>query len=94
MNDSIVPDIAFSPGLPEIILILLVLGVLGIVAAFIILIVIKVAKKTDTKDQQSSLPPTIETKQELGICRVCNGKVSINAASCPHCGDPSPIKLK
>ncbi|MDE2644030.1 MAG: hypothetical protein OSB55_14955 [Verrucomicrobiota bacterium] len=86
--------IAFSLGPPEIILILLVLGVFGIIAALIILIVIKVAKKTDTEDQQSSLPTTIETKQELGICRVCNGKVSINATSCPHCGDTTPIKLK
>ncbi len=56
--------VGFSPGMPELILLFLVLVVLVIAPAFIIRFVIKAAKKTDTKDQQSSVPPVIETKQD------------------------------
>jgi len=27
---------------------------------------------------------------KLGMCRCCSGKVSNEAKSCPHCGQPDP----
>ncbi len=28
---------------------------------------------------------------ELGVCRCCGGKVSREAMTCPHCGQPAPF---
>jgi len=30
------------------------------------------------------------TQPRLSFCRCCNGRVSTEALSCPHCGQPSP----
>ena len=56
--------VGFSLGMPDLILLFLVLVVFVIAPIFIIRFVIKAAKKTDIKDQQSSAPPVIETKQD------------------------------
>jgi hypothetical protein len=29
----------------------------------------------------------------LGYCRCCSGKVSREAVTCPHCGQPSPYQF-
>lgn len=29
---------------------------------------------------------------QIGNCKACDGKVSYEAASCPHCGQPSPFQ--
>ena len=75
-------------GPEEMLLILFVLLVFVIITVrLIIRAFVKTSKKIDTQDQQSR----IRANQHLGNCRACNGQVSINATSCPHCGDPSPI---
>lgn len=30
------------------------------------------------------------TQPRLSFCKCCNGRVSTEAASCPHCGQPRP----
>lgn len=30
----------------------------------------------------------------LGNCVTCGGKVSGNAAACPHCGEPDPLRSR
>jgi len=39
-------------------------------------------------------PHDLETTAYLMECRVCGGKVSSRAVSCPHCGDPIREKAK
>ena len=33
------------------------------------------------------------TQPILTTCRCCNGKVSSEALTCPHCGQPNPANL-
>ncbi len=41
-------------------------------------------------------PPDEEPKTQslLTTCRVCNKQISVNAASCPHCGEPMATQTR
>ena len=34
----------------------------------------------------------VKAMARLGFCKTCQGRVSSEAASCPHCGQPAPYQ--
>lgn len=49
---------------------------------------LKVQRKRDSHKRTPAQLPQEEYNENLMPCPDCNGKVSINAVSCPHCGAP------
>jgi len=60
------------------------------------IVFIKISEEAFLKNKPSN--PLISNrfglieKTDLTRCRVCDGKVSVNAKACPHCGEPNPAK--